>query len=74
MLLNRYTKVLCISDFVFDDLNKQRWSNLARCRFFVNTSRFQPDPATRSRVRTALAANGRFVLLVAAHLIRWKGR
>jgi glycosyltransferase involved in cell wall biosynthesis len=73
MLLNRYTKVLCISDFVFDDLNKQRWSNLARCRFFVNTSRFQPDPATRSRVRTALAANGRFVLLVAAHLIRWKG-
>lgn len=73
MLLRRYTKVLCISDFVLDDLKSKSWSNLARCGFFVNTSRFQPDPATRSRVRTEFAAKDQFVLLIAAHLIRWKG-
>lgn len=74
VLLKRYGKVLCISDFVLESLAQQNtWSNLSRCRFFINTNRFQPDAPTRLRVRRELNAEGRFVVLTVAHLIDWKG-
>jgi glycosyltransferase involved in cell wall biosynthesis len=73
-LLRQYERVFCISDFVLHSLSRQGvWSNLARCTYFINTERFQPDPQVRSQVRESLQAGDKFVVLFVAHLIRWKG-
>lgn len=74
LLLRRYAKVLGVSQFVFDCLNNQdTWSNLVCCKHFINTARFQPDPATRARVRAEQQVDDRFVLVTVAHLIKAKG-
>ena len=74
LLLTRYAKVICVSQFVFDCLQAQgTWSNLVCCKHFVNPARFRPDRALRASVRTDLNAEGRFVLLTVAHLIKAKG-
>jgi glycosyltransferase involved in cell wall biosynthesis len=74
MLLKRYSKVLCITDFLLENLERQNiWSNLSRCYFFINTNRFQPDPSVRNEVREQLAASGRFVILTVGSLIPEKG-
>jgi glycosyltransferase involved in cell wall biosynthesis len=74
LLLRRYSKVFCVSQFILDDLvRKGTCSNLALCRHFVNTERFRPDPAIRATFRTEHNANGRFVVLTVGQLIKAKG-
>lgn len=73
-LLKRYSKVVCVSGFVFRCCEREGvWSNLTQCDHFVNTSRFRPDPVVRSRVRREAAASDHFVALVVANLIPEKG-
>jgi glycosyltransferase involved in cell wall biosynthesis len=74
ILSRRYGKVLCVSQFVLDDLRSNKLcSNLVLFRHFINTDRFHPDEAARNKVRKQLHAEGRFVLLAVAHLIKEKG-
>jgi glycosyltransferase involved in cell wall biosynthesis len=74
MLLRRYDKVLCVSQFVLNDLRSQNISSdLILARHFINTDRFRPDEALRSELREQLHVEGRFVLLTVAHLIKPKG-
>jgi len=74
LLLRRYGKVFCVSQFIIDDLaRKGTCSNLALCRHFVNTERFRPDPAMRATIRTKYAVQDRFVVLTVGQLIKAKG-
>ena len=74
ILLRRYDKVLCVSQFVLNDLRSNKLcSDLILSRHFINTDRFQPDEAARSELRKQLHVEGRFVLLTVAHLIKPKG-
>src|SRR5262249_23567082 len=66
LLLRRYAKVFCISDFVRECLHRQgTWPEQRTwtCRYFVNTDRFRPDATVREQVRRELGAQGRFVVL-----------
>jgi glycosyltransferase involved in cell wall biosynthesis len=74
MLLRRYDKVLCVSQFVLNDLRREGIrSDLTLSRHFVNTDRFRPDKTARSELRKQLHVEGRFVLLTVAQLIKPKG-
>jgi glycosyltransferase involved in cell wall biosynthesis len=75
LLLRRYAKVFCVSQFVLDCLSAQGiWPDrLFACLHFVNTDRFRADAAVRARLRRQLDAEGRFVVLVVAQLIPAKG-
>jgi glycosyltransferase involved in cell wall biosynthesis len=73
-LLKRYRKVWCVSRFVRDCLERERsWSNTVTCLHFINTDRFRPDDEVRDSVRREMSADGRFVLMMVAHLIKEKG-
>jgi glycosyltransferase involved in cell wall biosynthesis len=69
----RYSKVLCVSDYVLAQVRRLRWRNLTRFHHFVNTERFRPDAAARREVRKRFGAGDRFVALVVAYLIPQKG-
>jgi glycosyltransferase involved in cell wall biosynthesis len=74
VLLKRYAKVFCISQFVLDCLEAQDvWPKPICSKYFINTARFRPDVQARVKVRADLGAENRFVLLTVAHLIREKG-
>lgn len=74
LLLRRYRRAFCISDYVRHQLARQEaWPALERCHYFVNTDRFAPDAAVRSEMRARFGGAGRFVVLVVAHLIPQKG-
>lgn len=74
LLLRRYDKVFCVSQFVLDDLRRQQtYSNLILCRHFINTDRFRPDARVRDDLRRRLDVEGCFVVLAVAHLIKGKG-
>jgi starch synthase len=74
LLLGRYARVVCVSQFVHDHLERLRcWPNLRRCHHFVNTDRFRPDGAAREALRRQWRAEGAFVVLTVAHLIAAKG-
>lgn len=74
LMLGSYSKVLAVSDYVLEELERQAiWRNLGRYHHFVNTSRFQPDAVTRSTMRCSQGVEKVFVVLVVAHLIREKG-
>ena len=74
ILLKRYAKVLCISDFVLDCLKQTgEWSNMCRCKYFINTGRFIPNEQVRAQVRCEMEIGDAFVILVVAHLISDKG-
>ncbi len=74
LLYKRYEKVLCISDFVLNDLNGGIESNdsVQRCTYFINTDRFRPDPERRKALRAGVA-DDRFVILLVAQLRKEKG-
>ena len=73
-LFRIYSKVLCVSDYVQNDLTRQQvWKNLSRFHHFINTERFKPDQAMRIKVRDQQGVGNRFVMLVIAHLIPEKG-
>jgi glycosyltransferase involved in cell wall biosynthesis len=74
LLLKRYRKVWCVSQFVQDCLTRQHsWSNLECCLHFINTDRFRPDAEVRAQVRRDLGCTHGFVVLAVANLIREKG-
>jgi glycosyltransferase involved in cell wall biosynthesis len=74
LLCYRYDKVFCVSQFVMDDLQRQQTcSNLIVCRHFVNTERFRPNATVRDNQRRKFDAEGYFVVLAVAHLIKPKG-
>jgi glycosyltransferase involved in cell wall biosynthesis len=73
-LLSRYHKIACVSRFVRDCLEGEgAWGNTVCCLHFINTDRFRPDEGVRAEVRRREKAEGRFVVLAVAHLIREKG-
>jgi len=73
-LARRYSKVLCISDYVLRCVQHDGvWRRVSRCDHFINTERFRPDPSVHGRIRRELEAGDRFVVLVVAHLIPEKG-
>ncbi len=69
----RYTKTLCISEYVKGELEKQHWPNLRILYNFINTERFLPDPDQRREVRRSLGVGVEFVALAVAYLIKDKG-
>ncbi len=74
LLFRRYSKVLCISDFVVHCLEHQgSWSNISRCTYFINTNRFQPRADVRQQVRKRFEADEKFIVLLVANLIKEKG-
>lgn len=73
-LFARYGRIVCVSDFVAASLRREGVRvPLTSCAHFINTERFRPDAAARERVRRELGADGRFVVLLVAHLIEEKG-
>ena len=69
-----YSDVFAVSNYVRTDLlNQAIWRNPRRYYHFVNTDRFKPNAQTKKVVRASLNSNGRFVVLVVAHLIPEKG-
>jgi glycosyltransferase involved in cell wall biosynthesis len=74
LLLRRYSRVLCVSRFVFASLEAQGiWRGLSCRPHVINTDRFSPDAFERSRLRSATGTEKQFVLLTVAYLIREKG-
>ncbi len=74
LLLRRYDKVFCVSQFVLNDLRRQEIrSDLILSRHFINTDRFRPDKIARGELRKQFRVEGSFVLLTVAHLIKAKG-
>lgn len=69
-----YSDVFAVSNYVRTDLLKQAiWRNPRRYHHFVNTNRFKPNAENKKVVRASLNSDGRFVVLVVAHLIPEKG-
>jgi glycosyltransferase involved in cell wall biosynthesis len=74
LLLRRFSRVVCVSDFVRQCLDRQQvWSNCSSCLHFINTDRFRPDPEEGRRLKASLGDGGRFVALVVGQLIPEKG-
>ena len=74
ILLRRYSKVVCISDFVRRRLEAEGvWPNLITCTHLINTDRFRPEDMTRPALRKEFGVGGEFVVLVVAQLVDWKG-
>jgi glycosyltransferase involved in cell wall biosynthesis len=73
ILVARYRKVLCVSDYIQDEARATAGLRAERIHHFVNTERFRPDPEARREVRRVLGVDAEFVALVVAHLIKDKG-
>jgi glycosyltransferase involved in cell wall biosynthesis len=74
LVLRRYHRVLCVSDFVMQSLRREGVAvPLTRMTHFVNTERFRPDPQARHRFRAPLGIGDHFVALAVANLIPEKG-
>ena len=74
LFLCRYNKIFCVSQFVLNDLQRQQIHfHLERCPQFINTDRFRPDAGVRDDLRRKFRAEGCFVVLTVAHLIKEKG-
>src|SRR5262249_49740018 len=73
-LLRRYSRVVGVSQFVVEQLQRQEgWRNLTCLHHFINTDRFRPDPAARAEVRARMGVEGCFVVASVCQLIRHKG-
>jgi L-malate glycosyltransferase len=74
LMVRRYSKVLCVSEFVRTRLEEEGiWPNLMTWTHFINTDRFRPDEVTRVHLREELGVTKQFAVLVVAQLVRWKG-
>ncbi len=75
LLLRRYTKVLCVSQYVQDRLKEQDvWRRLRCLRHFINTERFRPDPQLRDEKRREMGVGpDDVVILLAGYVIKDKG-
>jgi len=73
-LFARYSRIVCVSDFVAASLRHEGVRNsLATCAHFVNTNRFRPDARARERVRNELGTGEMFTILFVGRLIEEKG-
>lgn len=72
-LTSRYRKILCVSDYVLDQVRGAAGARAVRAHHFVNTDRFRPDPSIRREVRRALGFQDEFVAITIAYLIKDKG-
>jgi len=72
-LAPRYGKVLCVSDYVLEQVRGSAGPRAERVHHFVNTDRFRPDPAVRREVREGLGLGEEFVAVTVAYLIKDKG-
>jgi glycosyltransferase involved in cell wall biosynthesis len=73
VLLSRYRKILCVSDYVLAQERDTAGPRAQRIHHFINTDRFRPDPDARREVRMALGVREEFVAVTVAHLIKDKG-
>jgi len=73
LLTSRYRKILCVSDYVLDQVRGVAGPRAERIHHFINTDRFRPDPAVRREVRQALGVGEEFVAVAVAYLIKNKG-
>lgn len=75
LLMRRYEKIYGVSDYVLQThVSSYPTERTARWRYFVNADRFCPSPEQRSLVRSELGIpDSRFVVVVVANLIPWKG-
>ncbi len=74
LLLRRYARVIGVSRFMTDYLRGQHvWPTPTCLLHFINTDRFRPDSEVRAAVRRRLNADGRFVLVATAYLLKAKG-
>ena len=73
-LFKRYERVFGVCTFGADSLRIQGCpENLSVQLNFINADRFKPDHAARAATRKELGAEGHFIVLVVAYLIRQKG-
>jgi len=73
VLTSRYGKILCVSDYVLDQVRGVAGPRAERIHHFINTDRFRPDPVARREVRRAVGVGEEFVAVTVAYLIRDKG-
>ena len=74
LLLRRYDRVFCVSQFVLNDLRRQQIRNeLILSRHFINTDRFRPNQDVRGELRRQFRMEDRFVLLTVGQLTKAKG-
>ncbi len=73
VLTSRYRKILCVSDYVLDQVRGVAGPRAERIHHFINTDRFRPDPSVRREVRQALSVGEEFVAVAVAYLIKDKG-
>jgi glycosyltransferase involved in cell wall biosynthesis len=73
LLIARYRKVLCVSDFVLDQMRHVAGARAERVDHFINTDRFRPDASARRQVRQGLGTGEEFVAVTVAYLIKDKG-
>lgn len=74
VMLKRYARVMCVSQFVVDCLKQQTvWPSATACLHFINTDRFSPNPSVREATRRQMGVEQEFVLLAVAYLIKEKG-
>jgi L-malate glycosyltransferase len=73
VLMRRYRKTLCISDFVLAQARSMAGSQVGRLHHFINTDRFRPDPSVLSQVRQVQGVGEGFVAISVAYLIKDKG-
>lgn len=74
MLMSRYDKIICVSEFVWRaNRNAAPRSHLVVQPGFVNTARFAPDAAAREQMRETEGVRDKFVTLFVGQLIPDKG-
>jgi glycosyltransferase involved in cell wall biosynthesis len=73
LLLRRYGRVICVSDFVAGYLAKRGYRNIVTNYLYVDPDRLRPDGDVRARMRRELDLEGKFAVLFAGHVIREKG-
>ena len=73
-IFRKYRRVFGISEFVVSAMRAEGvWHDVARCTYFVNTTRFAPDARARHATRSEYSAESKFVVLFVGQLIREKG-
>jgi glycosyltransferase involved in cell wall biosynthesis len=73
VLIARYRNVLCVSDYVLDEVREMAGPRVQRIHHFINTDRFRPDASVRRQVRQTLGTGEEFVAVIVAYLIKDKG-
>lgn len=74
LILKRYSQVWCVSRFIQEcGAIEGTWRRTQCSMHFVNTDRFQPDPAARAELREKHGVADRFVITIVAQMMPYKG-